>query len=192
MLPSGPSLSGCRFDGVALRGGSELQRIGVLTRAFQWLADGVRVSGRRIEVLLGHFAVESHHHGPVPSVPRAFYAFRRFDCDRALLWDSAACRAFVVVAIRIVWVGLFEVWFSLVRTCGCDRCVDLVGGCAGVCRPGPEVACERDRWAECWFFQRVQAAAPGVGSSQVRRCGFPRLDVLTGPAASVTPPLCGE
>ena len=91
---------GCHFDGARLRVGSKPEKLWRLRRAFNWLASGAPVSGRQVEVLLGHFVVESLHHRPLLSVPRALYAFIRDSYfDRVPLWDSAAREAPIVAAL---------------------------------------------------------------------------------------------
>ena len=101
----------------------------LLALAFRWLASGPFVSGKQVEVLLGHLVAATMFNRAGLSIPRALYNFVR---DKyaypAKLWDSCRYDAWVITATAMLLSSDLTLAWSETVTCT-DASLSGMGVC---------------------------------------------------------------
>ncbi|CAK0842121.1 unnamed protein product [Prorocentrum cordatum] len=126
----------------------------VLRGALQWLASGPIVTGRQVEVVVGHCVAAALFNRAGMSVPRALYGFIR---DRYLrpcrLWRSCRCETWIFSAVAALLGAQLDRPLSPTVTA-----TDASTTGFGVCEKkldSSEVS-ELGKWHEKWRFKRLQ------------------------------------
>ena len=111
------------------------------------------VSGKQVEIILGHFTHEALYARGALSVFRAAYTFIRDSYHtRQILWPSVRREMLVAAGLMPLLAAHLDLpWSPFVHTT--DACMSGWGSCKGWV--GAEVAKNHGQWSERWRFRRL-------------------------------------
>ena len=144
---------GSSFNGYDNLLGSRPDKAWTIQGALKWFGQGPRVSGKQVEIILGHFTHESLYARGALSVFRAAYTFIRDSYHtRQFLWPSVRREMLVAAGLMPLLVAHLDLpWSPFVHTT--DACMSGWGSCKGWV--GAEVAKNHGQWSERWRFRRL-------------------------------------
>ena len=178
------AILGGELDGSRGRVGPKREKLWTLRSALKWLGSGVRVSGRQVECLLGHYVFEVLYSRGALSVFRSLYTFVHDSyMYKQPLWESARREALIAAGLLpLVGADLRRRWHPEITT------TDASTTGWGICktrRPVSEVE-SMGVWNERWRYRRL---APNERAPRRRALGATPFGCNDGPAYSVGVPL---
>jgi len=165
---------GCDLGGATPSSRRTGRKLWLLRSALEWVASGPVVTGRQLEVLVGHFVAACLFNRAGLSIMRALYDFIAVCYDTPTrLWKSARYECWIMSALTmLLGSDLSRPWSETVT------CSDASPWGLGVCEksvPCDKVA-EMGRWQERWRFKRLE---PNEWAPRRRALG--ELDEITDP-----------
>ena len=144
---------GSFFNGYDNLLGSRPDKAWTLQGALKWFGQGPRVSGKQVEIILGHFTHEALYARGALSVFRAAYTFVRDSYHtRQILWPSVRREMLVAAGLMPLLVAHLDLpWSPIVHTT--DACMSGWGSCKGWV--GSDLAKAHGQWSERWRFRRL-------------------------------------